>query len=102
MIRREYKIDNNEIELLIKQREEIKQSVDFHSKKINNEFPSLMNGLLLANEIKDLCSYKFHKNEYEKSFKVLRDFDGKLTNKQKKEMINYKRLKEIEYWINYQ
>lgn len=83
-------MNDSEIELLIKQREEIQQSVDFHSEKLN-EFPRTINGLV-SDETRDLSQYQFHKNEYDKSFKALRDFNGKLTNEQKKEMRNYKRL----------
>lgn len=84
-------MDTLEIEELIKQRERIEELVNEHSEKLN-EFPALPTGLI-SEEVRNSDRYTFHKQEYEKNFNCLREFNGKLTSKQKRELSSYKRLK---------
>ena len=79
-----------QIKSMIEKREELLKMVDIHSDELN-KFPCLSNGLV-SDDVRDSESYKFHKSEYKKSFDLLRDFNGKLTSEQKREMSRYKRL----------
>ena len=83
-------MDNLDAASLIKKKSAIELLVKKHSEKLN-EFPQFSNGLV-PDEVRNTEKYKFHKSEFEKHFKALQEFNGNLTNYQKKEMSKYKRL----------
>lgn len=89
------KMDKEEIKLLVRQKERIEQLVNGHSERLN-EFPKLPNGLM-SDEVRNSDFYKFHKEQYDKHFEELRNFNGRLTNKQKMELLKYKkkRMKNV-------
>lgn len=82
----------SEASTLLAQREKIESLLKNHSESLAS-LPTLKNGLT-PNEVKESEFYKFHKEQYDKHFRALREFNSKLSNVQKKELAMCKRAKK--------
>ena len=82
-------MDKYEIEMLIEQRNKIDELVDSHSEAMN-QLPKHPNGII-KEEARNTDFYKYHEKEFDKHFEHLRQFNAKLTNRQKREIQKYQR-----------
>lgn len=84
-------MDKHDIAELVKQRDRIQQLVDCYSERLEEIADKCQSNGLVPDEVRETSFYKFHKQQYDKHFEALRNFNGRLTNAQKRAMSKHKR-----------